>query len=328
MPAPNGSTRPTLRHFPVCQPRTRAVCDRLLPSVSVPLHVDIDVVFESKLKWPCITRIQLIVNTISQFWFSETFTPPEPVAGNPLHSHTSMMLTGLSFLNSPHIRSCQTCDAVLDQQKCSSASPTASSLHVLLSNTSVPSSTYTRARSKTGSTGRSIATLPKESHAVNTHSPLAASSPAQVLLSPGSESDNNNPVSIAFGDDAIFTQRGCTHYSRCGWSLMQIHRWWMRRLIHTAAPRSSLTQLTVRSSFSLLRPRSPATSTANSPESTTSSDCPECPPSHLLHTHPDHQTCTSELLPRRVQQQPHEKHDKHMVTEEKHGISQFSLLFA
>ncbi|KAK2943187.1 hypothetical protein BLNAU_21915 [Blattamonas nauphoetae] len=91
MPAPNGSTRPTLRHFPVCQPRTRAVCDRLLPSVSVPLHVDIDVVFESKLKWPCITRIQLIVNTISQFLFSETFTPPEPVAGNPLHSHTSMM---------------------------------------------------------------------------------------------------------------------------------------------------------------------------------------------------------------------------------------------
>ncbi|KAK2961799.1 hypothetical protein BLNAU_3236 [Blattamonas nauphoetae] len=91
MPAPNGSTRPTLRRCPVCQPRTRAVCDRLLPSVSVPLHVDIDV---------------------------QAFTPPEPVAGNPLHSHTSMMLTGLSFLNSPHIRSCQTCDAVLDQQKC------------------------------------------------------------------------------------------------------------------------------------------------------------------------------------------------------------------
>ncbi|KAK2954881.1 hypothetical protein BLNAU_10211 [Blattamonas nauphoetae] len=62
---------------------------------------DIDVVFESEIL------------------FGETFTPPEPVAGSPLHSHASMMQTGLSDLNSPHIRSCPMCHAGMYRHKCS-----------------------------------------------------------------------------------------------------------------------------------------------------------------------------------------------------------------
>ncbi|KAK2946884.1 hypothetical protein BLNAU_18183 [Blattamonas nauphoetae] len=46
-------------------------------------------------------------------------TPPEPVTGIPLPPNASMMLYGLSFLSSPHIRSCPMCDAWMCQHNCS-----------------------------------------------------------------------------------------------------------------------------------------------------------------------------------------------------------------
>ncbi|KAK2959312.1 hypothetical protein BLNAU_5621 [Blattamonas nauphoetae] len=69
----------------------------------------------------------------------------------------------------------------------------------------------------------------------------------------GSEPNNDNPDSIAFSDDTSFTQRGCPHYSRCGCSLMQTHRWWRRRLMHTTAPHSSRTRIPI---IQLVQPNS------------------------------------------------------------------------
>ncbi|KAK2947982.1 hypothetical protein BLNAU_17106 [Blattamonas nauphoetae] len=72
----------------------------------------------------CVTgsfpaSLSLSTSDIDVSWFGETFTPPEPVTGSPLLLHASMIQTGLSYLNSPHIRSCPTCDAGMYQHKCS-----------------------------------------------------------------------------------------------------------------------------------------------------------------------------------------------------------------
>ncbi|KAK2964303.1 hypothetical protein BLNAU_834 [Blattamonas nauphoetae] len=112
----------------------------------------------------------------------------------------------------------------------------------------IPSSSHRRPPERDQRRGRQDGQLrrsPKSHMSVNTHPPLAANTPAEDLLSPEWESDNDNTDSIAFGDDTIFTPPHLRRRSRCGCCLIQ--------------PAPSM---------------EPATSTTLSPESTTSSDCP------------------------------------------------------